>query len=437
MLRYAEESYCRGSKKEPVLRDREAWNRWDVLSSSERSLAGSCGRLRDADPGDLSGRYPIRFFVAVMSEWPVRQRVPRFVATVRGAQLLMHDPITDHCVLLTGAGGSIGSALAKEIVKRRPQSLILLDQSENNLHQIDCELSALRGGDVCVPILGDFGDAALLAEIFGEHAPDLVIHAAAFKHVSFMERNPIPAIRNNAVGTNLLAETAHKYGVSALVMVSTDKAVNPRSVMGASKRVAELALLRWSEPPSAMRAVRLGNVLGSAGSVVPIFQRQISAGGPVTVTHPDANRYFIELRDAVERVLLAAAMERESGILMSDPGEPVRILDLAHRLIEEAGFKPEVDIPIAIIGLRPGEKMSEEFVSGRESVHASACAKLHLIETPQPSCEEFDAAMAALKECADRHDVSGLLERLCRLVPEYQPSDLVLASARAAQTAAS
>jgi FlaA1/EpsC-like NDP-sugar epimerase len=372
-----------------------------------------------------------------MSEWPVRQRVPRFVATVRGAQLLMHDPITDHCVLLTGAGGSIGSALAKEIVKRRPQSLILLDQSENNLHQIDFDLSALSGGDVCVPILGDFGDSALLAEIFGEHAPDLVIHAAAFKHVSFMERNPIPAVQNNAIGTNLLAETAQKSGATGFVMVSTDKAVNPRSVMGASKRVAELALLRWTEPRSPMRAVRLGNVLGSAGSVVPIFQRQISAGGPVTVTHPDANRYFVTIDDAVERVLLAASRDRETGVFMYDPGEPVRILDLARQLIEEAGFKPQIDIPIAIIGLRPGEKMSEEFVSGRESVHASACAKLHWIETPQPPREEFDAAIARLKECADRRDVSGLLEQLCRLVPEYQPSEMVLESARAAQAAAS
>jgi FlaA1/EpsC-like NDP-sugar epimerase len=372
-----------------------------------------------------------------MSEWPVRGRVARFVAAVRGGQLFMNDPIAGRCVLLTGAGGSIGSALAREIVELRPRSLILLDHSENNLHQIDFDLSALRGGDVCVPILGDFGDAALLAEIFGEHAPDIVIHAAAFKHVSFMERNPIAAAQNNAIATNLLAETAHKYGAGSLVMVSTDKAVNPRSVMGASKRVAELALLRWSEPRIPMRAVRLGNVLGSAGSVVPIFQRQISAGGPVTVTHPDANRYFIEMRDAVERVLLAAAMDREAGMLMSDSGEPVRILDLAHRLIVEAGFKPGIDIPIAIIGLRPGEKMIEEFVSERETVHPSACAELHWIETPQPSREEFDAAMTALKECANRRDVSGLLEQLCRLVPEYQPSETVLQSARAAQAAAS
>jgi FlaA1/EpsC-like NDP-sugar epimerase len=348
----------------------------------------------------------------------------------------MHDPIAGRNVLLTGAGGSLGSALAKEIVKLRPNCLILLDHSENNLQQIHADLSAFSRSDSCAPILGDFGDAALLEEIFDERAPDLVIHAAAFKHVPFMERNPIAAVRNNSIATNLLAETAREHGVSDFVMLSTDKAVNPRSVMGASKRVAELALLRWSSPRSAMRAVRLGNVLGSAGSVVPIFRRQIAAGGPVTVTHPEVSRYFVSLKEAVERVLLAAALNGDSGIFLSKPGAPVRILDLAHRLIAEAGFKPETGIPISIVGLRPGEKMNEEFVSDRESVHPSPCAELLSIETPQPSSEDFDSAMSALNESVDRRDAAALLEQLCRLVPEYRPSDLVLASASAAHSAA-
>jgi FlaA1/EpsC-like NDP-sugar epimerase len=353
-----------------------------------------------------------------------------------GGQLDMRDLIAGRRVLLTGAGGSLGSALAREIVKRRPNSFILLDHSENNLQQIHADLSAFSRGDTCAPILGDFGDGALLEEIFDEQAPDLVIHAAAFKHVPFMERNPIAAVRNNAIATNLLAETAHEHGVSDFVMLSTDKAVNPRSVMGASKRVAELALLRWSSPRSAMRAIRLGNVAGSVGSVIPIFRRQIAAGGPVTVTHPDVSRYFVSLEEAAERVLLAAALNGESGIFLSKPGAPVRILDLAHRLITVAGFKPEVEIPISIIGLRPGEKMSEEFVSDRESIQPSACAELLSIETPQPSSENFDSSISALNESVDRRDAAAVLEQLCRLVPEYRPSDLVLASARASQSAA-
>jgi len=348
----------------------------------------------------------------------------------------MKTQFTDRRVLLTGAGGSIGSALAKAILSGGPRSLILLDHSEHNLHQIDFDLRALPGGQVCSPILGDLGDAALLAEIFEERAPDFVVHAAAFKHVPLMEKNPIPTIRNNALGTNLLAQAAHRHGVTALVMVSTDKAVNPHSVMGASKRLAELALLRWSGPRNPMRAVRLGNVLNSQGSVAPIFRRQISAGGPVTVTHPAVNRYFLTMQKTVELVLLATNLDDEGGIFISDFGEPVRILDLAHELIKEAGLQPGIDIPIVRTGLRPGDKLSEELFSDRESIHPTNIAKLRRVQTPQPSDEEFDSAMSALQENADRRDVAGLLEQVSRLVPEYRPSDVILAAAHAPQSAA-
>jgi FlaA1/EpsC-like NDP-sugar epimerase len=348
----------------------------------------------------------------------------------------MSNQFTERCVLLTGAGGSIGSALAKAILGCGPRSLILLDHSEHNLHQIDFDLRALPGGHVCSPILGDLGDAALLAEIFEERAPDFVVHAAAFKHVPLMERNPIVTARNNALGTNLLAQKARRHGVTALVMVSTDKAVNPHSVMGASKRLAELALLRWSGPRSPMRAVRLGNVLDSQGSVAPIFRRQIAAGGPVTVTHPAVNRYFLSLPEAVELVLLATTLDDEGGIFISEFGEPVRILDLACQLIKQAGLRPEIDIPIVMTGLRPGDKLSEEFVSDCESVHPTNIAKLRRVRTPQPSDAEFDSAMTALQEIVDRRDVAGLLEQVSRLVPEYRPSDVVLAAAHAPQSAA-
>jgi FlaA1/EpsC-like NDP-sugar epimerase len=343
-------------------------------------------------------------------------------------------PFTERCALLTGAGGSIGSALAKEIIKQEPSSLLLLDHSEGNLHQIDCDLSGALGGDVRCPILGDVGDSALLAEIFEELKPEIVIHAAAFKHVPLMEWNALAAVRNNALATNLLAKTARAHGVASLVMVSTDKAVNPRSVMGASKRVAELALSRWSSPGSPMRAVRLGNVVGSQGSVVPRFLQQIAEGGPVTVTHPAVNRYFQSLEEVVELVLLVAALDGEGGIFIPDPGEQVRIVDLAQRLIKEAGFEPEGEIPMVMTGLRPGDKMTEEFVSERESVDWAGDRKLRSVKSPQPSCEEFDSLMETLEESVARRDLGGVLNGLHGLVPEYRPSDTVLESRKARES---
>jgi FlaA1/EpsC-like NDP-sugar epimerase len=348
----------------------------------------------------------------------------------------MNNPFAERCVLLTGAGGSIGSALAKAILRQHPRSLILLDHSESHLHQIDFDLSSLPGGHLRSAVLGDFGDGALLTELFEEQKPEVVIHAAAFKQVPLMERNLIAAVRNNAIGTNLLVQIAQLYEVATFVMLSTDKAVNPHSMMGASKRVAELALLRWSSSRSPMRAVRLGNVYGSQGSVVPAFQQQISTAGPVTVAHPGVNRYFLSMDEAVELVLLAARLASGGGIFIPDLGEPVRILELARQLIKEAGLQPESDIPIVMTGLRPGDKMAEQIVSDRESVEPADNDRLRLIKTPQPSDQQFDSAMAALKESAARRDVPGVLEQLCRLVPEYRPSEVVLASARAAQPSA-
>jgi len=348
----------------------------------------------------------------------------------------MTHPFTDRCVLLTGAGGSIGSALAREIVQHRPRSLVLLDHSEGNLHQIDTELSDVPGGAVRSAILGNISDAALLAEIFEERKPEIVIHAAAFKHVPLMEWNAIAAVRNNALGTNLLAKVARAHGAGTFVMVSTDKAVNPHSVMGASKRVAELALMRWSSAASPMRAVRLGNVLGSQGSVVPRFQQQIAEGGPVTVTHPDVNRYFLRMEEAVELVLLAVRMDGEGGIFIPDPGKPLRIVDLAQQLIKQSGLAREHEIPVVITGLRPGEKMIEEFISKCELVDSPDSTnreRLRLIKGPRPADAEFDSAIAALQKSVDQRDLGSVLDGLRRLVAEYQPSDVVLESRKLPQ----
>ena len=367
----------------------------------------------------------------------MRRDVSRAAPAGCDHRFLMNIPFAERCVLLTGAGGSIGSALAKAIIRHGPRSLILLEHSESHLHQIDFDLSSLPGGHVRAPVLGDFGDVTLLGELFEERKPEVVIHAAAYKQVPLMERNPIAALQNNAIGTNVLAQIAERYEVATFVMVSTDKAVKPHSVMGASKRVAELALLRWSSTRSPLRAVRLGNVYGSQGSVVPAFLQQISQAGPVTVTDPGVNRYFLSLDEAVERVLLAASLAGGGGIFIPHLGEPVRILDLAQQLIEEAGFQPGNEIPIVMTGLRPGDKMAEQLVSDLEWVDPADNGTLRLIKTPQPSHQQFDSAMAALEESATRRDVAGLLEQLCRLVPEYRPSEVVLASARAPQPSAS
>jgi FlaA1/EpsC-like NDP-sugar epimerase len=338
----------------------------------------------------------------------------------------MNNAISGRAILLTGAGGSIGSALAKTIVGFDPGLLILLDHSERNLHQINFDLLALRGCALHIPVLGDICDRALLEEILERYQPDIIIHAAAFKHVPLTERNPISAIRNNALGTNVLAEVTRSHGVGKLIMVSTDKAVNPVSIMGASKRVAELALLRWSNSKSQMRALRLGNVLGSEGSVAPAFAQQIAAGGPVTVTHPGVDRYFLSISETVELILLAACLQGPGGIFVPDLREPIKFLLLAHQMIEKAGFTTGKEIPIVFTGLRPGDKMTEEFISDFESEESGGDARLHHIRAPEIPSDKFDALVRDLSESVERRDLAGALAKLSRLVPEYRPTELLL-----------
>src|ERR1700685_3334411 len=247
-------------------------------------------------------------------------------------------------VLITGAGGCIGSALAERIAKSDARNLILLDHAEHELHEITLALFAINGCAPHVAVLGDICDAALLAEVFKEHRPDVIYHAAAFKHVPMMEANPLAAIRNNVIGTMTLAFAARNCEAAQLVMISTDKAVNPRSVMGVSKRIAELVLLRWNGIKTQMKAVRLGNVLGSRGSVAPLFRQQIARGGPVTVTHPEVSRYFLTQREVVDLIL--ATVDLEGGVFVPEDSDPVKILDLARGMIRNAGFVPGVQMPI-------------------------------------------------------------------------------------------
>jgi FlaA1/EpsC-like NDP-sugar epimerase len=341
-------------------------------------------------------------------------------------------------VLITGAGGCIGSALARRILQSDPALVLLHDHSEQNIYDLHSELSAttssswpqplgaLPPNSPHIPIVGDVLDDDLLNEILEKHRPQVIYHAAAFKHVPLMESNPFAAIRNNVLGTWTLANAALRHGVPHLLMISTDKAVNPRSVMGCAKRVAELILLRLSTPGTRMSALRLGNVFGSHGSVVPLFQQQIARGGPITVTHPESRRYFLALPDAVELIL--AADRIGASVFVPELAEPVKIVELAKRLVREAGYTAD-EIEITFTGLRPGDKLTEELVAATEWLEATSGANLRRVNGPQPSAGQLDSAMQAIAESLRARNLSALLDTLCMLVPEYRPSGTVLSLA--------
>jgi FlaA1/EpsC-like NDP-sugar epimerase len=329
-------------------------------------------------------------------------------------------------ILVTGAGGWIGTALSRAIVEGKPKRLILLDHSERSLYHIDAKLAALDSGAAHKFILGDVCDVALLTEILEADRPDVIYHAAAYKHVPLLENNPIAAIRNNAIGTNALAEAAHRQGQANLVMVSTDKAVEPSSILGASKRIGELAVLRWNNSRTQMRALRLGNVHGSEGSVVPLFRRQISRGGPVTVTHPDAGRYFVSLEKAVELIFLTASLPGGGGIFVPDLGSPVRIVQLAEQMIAEAQPRAAEEIPVRFTKLRPGDKKTEKMFSEREGLEATSDRRLFRLKDSANWPEDYDSMIQELANGVERRDLMAVLEVLNKLVPEYNPSETLL-----------
>jgi FlaA1/EpsC-like NDP-sugar epimerase len=333
---------------------------------------------------------------------------------------------TGRTVLITGAGGCIGSALAKAIVNSGAGLVILLDHSEQNLYEVHTELTAGASGAPHVPILGDISDDALLAEVLEKYRPDTIYHAAAFKHVPLMETNPIAVIRNNVLGTWVLAKAALQNGVARLLMISTDKAVNPHSAMGAAKRVAELVLLRFSSSRTRMSALRLGNVRDSHGSVLPLFRQQLERGGPLTVTHPESRRYFLSLPDTVSLILAAAALGEDAGILVPELGEPVKIIDLAKRVIQEAGRENAAQTEIVFTALRPGDKLSEELVSAGERLEPTSDSRLWRVKSTPISREALDSSLEAISEGVRLRNLATLLEAICRLVPEYQPSETLL-----------
>src|SRR3954447_6110990 len=313
-------------------------------------------------------------------------------------------------VLVTGAGGSIGSELCRQISRVNPKRLILLDNAENNLFEIRRELETDRHFNRTVAVLADIKDATRIREIFGEYRPAVVFHAAAYKHVPLMEENPVEAVRNNAVATRILSAAAGETGVKRFVLVSTDKAVSPATVMGASKTLAEWAVeaAQHRFEQTRFATVRFGNVLGSSGSVVPIFRRQIAAGGPVTVTDPRMTRYFMTIPEAVQLIIRAGSLARGGEIFVLDMGEPVKIIDLARNMIRLSGKEPDVDIAIEIVGARPGEKVHEDLFNPDERARPTRAEKIGGAERSPLHPDWVEEAFAQVEELVYAGDAQGL-----------------------------
>lgn len=334
----------------------------------------------------------------------------------------MQRLIAGRRVLVTGAGGTIGSELVRQIADLGPAHITLVDQSEYALYRIDLELAERVPHLPRAALIGDVRDRARVTEILGEAQPEILFHAAALKHVPLMEANVCDAVLTNAIGTRIVADAARAAGVGTVVVISTDKAVNPTNVMGATKRLAE-AYCQALDLDGGTRFVttRFGNVLGSTGSVVPLFQRQLERGGPLTVTHPDITRYFMTVREAVELVLQAAALESErGGITVLDMGEPVKIVDLADRMIRLAGLEPGKDIAIAFTGLRPGEKLHEELFHGAETLEATEIPAIRRAHPRTADRALIERGLDELEAAARSRQMGATVEILGRMVPEYE-----------------
>jgi FlaA1/EpsC-like NDP-sugar epimerase len=410
----------------------ESGLKFKVLPSLGEIIVGelSVTRMREVDYRDLLGR-PI----------------------VHLNQQEICGYLTDRTVMVTGAGGSIGSELCRQILAFHPEKIILLDSGEENLYNIQMELQHDHGFSACLPVLGKIQNRELLNKLFCEYAPSVVFHAAAYKHVPLVEANPWEAIFNNVFAVRNLIETAIFHKTERFVLVSTDKAVRPTNVMGASKRLTELLMLAycpnlWDESLDAgtskgmltdclssekgcpvegmghsttFMAVRFGNVLGSSGSVVPLFKRQIERGGPVTVTHPEMTRYFMSIPEAAQLILQAGAMGRGGEIFLLKMGDPVKIADLATDLIKLMGYRPDIDIPITFTGLRPGEKLYEELITEGEGIVSTSHEKIMVLHGDGKRYRELEQHLHELADRAKNHDAKGIKEILKKIIPEYTP----------------
>lgn len=328
--------------------------------------------------------------------------------------------LKDKNVLVTGCGGSIGSELCRQVAKCCPAKLILLDNGEFNLYSIDHELRHKFHELHIVTVLGDVKNRERVDWVFSKFTPDVVFHAAAYKHVPMLELNPAEGVHNNVFGTQVVAEAADKYGIDRLVLVSTDKAVNPVNVMGATKRIAELFCQNLSSrSQTKFITTRFGNVLGSAGSVVPLFEKQIKEGGPVTVTHPEITRYFMTIPEAASLILQAGAMGSGGEIFVLDMGEPILIRDLAEQMIRISGMEPDQDIKIIYTGLRPGEKLFEEIFHESEKLRGTSHPKILLARSRQVDWQWLLGEIEKLRAASVSRDVLRIISHIRSLVPEF------------------
>jgi FlaA1/EpsC-like NDP-sugar epimerase len=333
------------------------------------------------------------------------------------------DYLYKKTVMVTGAGGSIGSEIVRQIIRCEPSRILLLGRGENSIFKIETECRQLFPGVEFISLITDIKDKDSLERNFLTYKPHVIFHAAAHKHVSLMENNPEQAILNNVGGTRNMVDMALKYGVERFVNISSDKSVNPTSVMGASKRVAEF-LVEWgscqAREGQQFVSVRFGNVLGSRGSVVPLFKQQILNGGPITITHPDMTRYFMTIPEASQLVIQAGGMGGNGSVYVLDMGEPVKIVDLATDLIKLSGLTPGDDIDIVYTGMKPGEKMYEELLTDEESTSATHHVKIFSAKTSGLPGEGFEDLLAALFECAYRKDGIAIREQLKVIIPTYE-----------------
>ena len=361
----------------------------------------SIAKLRNVEIEDLLGRDPIRV------------NLDEIMGYVSGK-----------VVLVTGGGGSIGSELCRQVASHNPKQLIIFDIYENNAYDIQLELKEKYPDLDLVVLIGSVRNTHRIETVFEKYRPDIVYHAAAHKHVPLMEDSPNEAIKNNVFGTYKTAKAADKYGTSRFVLISTDKAVNPTNIMGASKRMCEMVVqMMNARSKTDFVAVRFGNVLGSNGSVIPLFKKQIEQGGPVTVTHPDIIRYFMTIPEAVSLVLQAGAYARGGEIFVLDMGEPMKILDLAKNLIRLSGYTPDVDIPIVFTGLRPGEKLYEELLMNEEGMQDTPNKLIHIGKPIEFDMERFEGQLEELYVTANE-DGDGIREDVMRIVTTYHPKNI-------------
>lgn len=355
--------------------------------------------IRDVEIEDLLGRKTVDLDVEILKKF-----------------------IQNKTVLITGGGGSIGSEIARQVANYKPKKLILLDIYENNVYNIQMELNRHHKELDLVVLIESIRDAERISELMAEYKPDIVFNAAAHKHVPLMEFSAQSAIKNNVFGTYNVAKAASENGVKKFVQISTDKAVNPTNIMGTTKRICELTMQYWNaKSDTEYVAVRFGNVLGSNGSVIPLFKQQIQEGGPITVTHEDIIRYFMTIPEACQLVMTAGAMAKGGEVFILDMGEPVRIIDMARKLIKLSGYEPDKDIEIKIVGLRPGEKLFEELLLNKETSIATAHEKIFIDKLQDFDEKKYVEGLELLKEASKSEDVKTIRSALQKVVDTYHP----------------